>query len=69
MAADREEARHLLIDSARPFASAGVEGCGRGVLDARAALRALDARIDARIRDEENLFEGPLQEAPLLAAA
>lgn len=60
-----EEARQLLIDSARPFASAGVEGCGRGVLDARAALRALDARIDAQIRDEEDLFEA----APLLAAA
>ncbi|MCA1713678.1 MAG: S8 family serine peptidase [Gammaproteobacteria bacterium] len=60
-----QDARQLLIDSARPFASAGVEDSGRGVLDARAALRALDARIDAQIRDEEDLFEA----APLLAAA
>jgi len=52
-----EDARQILIDSVRPFASAGVEGCGCGVLDARAALRALDARIDAQLRDEEGQFE------------
>jgi subtilisin family serine protease len=49
---ESDEARQLLIEGARAFASAGVEGCGHGVLDARAALRALDARIDARLRDE-----------------
>ena len=51
---ESDDARQILIESARPFASAGIEGCGRGVLDARAALRALDARIDARLRDEED---------------
>lgn len=58
-----EDARQLLIDSTRPFAVAGVEGCGHGVLDARAALRALDARIDAQIRDEESLFEGTSEQS------
>ena len=56
---ESDEARQILIESARPFASAGVEGCGRGVLDARAALRALDARIDARLRDEEGSSDIP----------
>ena len=48
-----EEARQVLVESARPFAGAGVRGSGRGVLDAAAALRALDARIDAAIALEE----------------
>jgi subtilisin family serine protease len=56
---ESDEARQILIDGARPFATAGVEGCGHGVLDARAALRALDARIDARLRDEEDPLDIP----------
>jgi len=48
-----EDARQILVESARPFSGAGVDGCGRGVLDAAAALRALDARIDAAIAAED----------------
>jgi len=48
------DARQVLIDSARPFASAGITGCGGGVLDAMAALQALDARIDEQIRREDS---------------
>lgn len=60
-----EEARQILIDSARPFASAGNIGCGRGVLDAMAALRALDAHIDEQLHDEDDVDEA----TPALAAA
>jgi len=49
-----EDARQILMQSARPFASAGIDGCGNGVLDAQAALRALDARIDAQVREEDD---------------
>jgi subtilisin family serine protease len=65
---DSAEARRILVESVRPFASAGVEGCGHGVLDARAALRALDARIDAQLRDEEDPFEA-LEVRPARVAA
>lgn len=62
------EAREILVASARPFAVSGVAGCGHGVLDARAALRALDARIDAQIAAEED--DGlRLDAAPALVAA
>lgn len=44
--------RELLVGSVQPFAQAGVEGCGVGVLDALAALQALDARIDAALEQE-----------------
>ncbi|MFZ5636456.1 MAG: S8 family peptidase [Pseudomonadota bacterium] len=47
-----EDARRLLIASARPFAEAGVVGCGHGVLDAYAALRMLDAEIDRSLRED-----------------
>jgi len=40
-------ALELLRASARPFATAGVQGLGRGVLDAWAALRAVDEWIDS----------------------
>jgi subtilisin family serine protease len=40
-------ALELLCASARPFASAGVQGLGRGVLDVWAALRAVDEWIDS----------------------
>jgi subtilisin family serine protease len=49
-----DDARRILVASARPFAEAGVVGCGAGVLDALAALRALDAEIDAGIADEDD---------------
>lgn len=63
---DSVEAREVLIESARPFASAGVEGCGHGVVDAMAALQALDARIDRAIRDEG---DEPVEPPAALAAA
>lgn len=50
---DGEDARRILIASARPFAAAGVTGCGAGVVDALGALRALDAEIDRSLREEE----------------
>ncbi|GAB3389062.1 S8 family peptidase [Lysobacter fragariae] len=61
-----DDAREVLIESSRPFASAGFDGCGRGVVDAIAALRALDARIDRQISEEEN--DTP-DATPALAAA
>ena len=62
-----DDARRILIESARPFASAGVDGCGRGVLDALAALRALDAEIDAEMRDEDEDDEVVATAAPIAA--
>lgn len=52
-----DDARRFLIASARPFAEAGVVGCGQGVLDALGALRALDAEIDQSVRAEEGFDE------------
>ena len=52
-----DDVRRLLIASTRPFAEAGVVGCGSGVLDALGALRALDADIDQSIREEEGFDE------------
>jgi subtilisin family serine protease len=48
-----EEARAVLIASARPFAQPGVTDCGAGVIDAMAALHALDAHIDAQLREAD----------------
>jgi subtilisin family serine protease len=61
-----EDCKRLLIASARPFSRAGVTGCGHGVLDAEAALRALDADIDLNLRDADT--DGAWT-APALAAA
>lgn len=61
-----EEARQILIDSARPFASAGFKGCGHGVLDAIAALRGLDRYIDQQLRE---LDSDPIDAPPALVAA
>lgn len=47
-----ETAREILVASVRPFASAGVTGCGSGIVDALAALQALDQRIDQALADE-----------------
>lgn len=54
-----EDVRLLLMRSARPFSTAGVSGCGAGVLDIRAALRALDAHIDAQVHAEDLLTATP----------
>jgi len=62
-----EDARQILIDSARPFASAGQVGFGRGVLDAIAALRALDARIDDAIHAEDDDESNDVSPAPVAA--
>jgi subtilisin family serine protease len=56
---DSADARQILVESARPFASAGVTGCGGGVLDAMAALQALDARIDEQLRREDGEAADP----------
>jgi subtilisin family serine protease len=47
--------KELLIESARPFGRAGVEGCGRGVVDALGALQRLDAYIDDALAAEEGM--------------
>lgn len=44
---DGPTVRELLVTTASPFAPGAAEGCGAGILDAAAALRALAARIDA----------------------
>lgn len=62
-----EDCRRLLVASARPFARAGVTGCGHGVLDAAAALRALDADIDLHLRDADGGTQPDVP--PALAAA
>jgi subtilisin family serine protease len=49
-----EDCKRLLVASARPFARAGITGSGQGVLDADAALRALDDFIDLRLRDADS---------------
>ena len=59
-----EDAREILMQTVRPFSGAGVQGCGTGVLDAAAALRALDARIDAAIAEEEGAAVTPFDVVP-----
>jgi subtilisin family serine protease len=61
-----EDCKRLLIASARPFSRAGVTGCGNGIVDAEAALRALDADIDLNLRDADT--DGAWS-SPALAAA
>jgi subtilisin family serine protease len=49
---DGAQVCRLLTDSAQPFAGASAyPGCGAGVLDAAAALRTLDAQLDAALPD------------------
>jgi subtilisin family serine protease len=43
---DAETVRDILMRTAQPFAVSGVSGCGAGILDAAAALAALDQDID-----------------------
>jgi subtilisin family serine protease len=49
--------RELLVESATPFPGAPVAGCGAGVLNAAAALRALDTWIDRTLPDDAGLVE------------
>lgn len=44
----------ILVGTVRPFAQAQVAGCGVGIVDALAALRELDARIDASLSGSES---------------
>lgn len=47
--------RDILMRTAQPFAAgADAAGCGAGILDAAAALAALDARIDQDLEDHED---------------
>ena len=66
---DGEDARRILIASARPFASAGVTGCGAGVVDALGALRALDAEIDRSLREEADNEQNDSTDVPTAATA
>lgn len=56
--------RSLLVDGAAPFAAgADARGCGRGILDAVASLRALDALLDDTLdqeRESTRSFAGAL---------
>jgi subtilisin family serine protease len=52
MPLDATLVKTLLIDSVSPFAGTPPEGCGAGVLDAYAALRALDAYADNALPDD-----------------
>lgn len=54
---DSECARQLLVQSCQPFGGTRESGCGAGVLDAAAALAALDAMID-QAREEEQSGDG-----------
>lgn len=51
-----DDVRALLAQSCRPHARARTEGCGAGVLDVYAVLRALDAAID---RDSDDTTDAP----------
>ncbi len=70
---DSHDAGDVLAASARPFGRAGVEGSGRGVVDALAALRLLDRRIDqdialeAQPRDERDEDAIPTPSGPEVA--
>ncbi|GAB1595828.1 hypothetical protein PAGU2638_15070 [Lysobacter sp. PAGU 2638] len=65
-----DDCKRLLIASARPFARAGITGCGHGVLDAAAALRALDDDIDQHLRDADADVDGTWTEpSPARVAA
>jgi subtilisin family serine protease len=48
----------LLKQTAQPFAGGAVAGCGAGILDAAAALVALDAFIDASLTQEDDADDG-----------
>lgn len=49
--------RQLLMESAQPFSGGATSGCGAGVLDALAALQALDKYIDRTQPDDPGHVE------------
>lgn len=57
MPLDPDLVRDLLMSTARPFPGTSVQGCGAGILDAPAALSALDRELANRMR-------GPPAQAP-----
>ncbi|MES2019304.1 MAG: S8 family serine peptidase [Pseudomonadota bacterium] len=57
MPVDAACAIKLLTESCQPFGARAGEGCGAGILDAAAALVALDTMID-RMRDGEDTEDG-----------
>lgn len=54
---DSVEVRNLLVGSATSFPGRSAAGCGAGVLDAYAALQALDAFIDRSLPDDPGHVE------------
>lgn len=58
MPLDAALVKNLLINSASPFAGAAPNGCGAGVLNAHAALRALDTYIDRAFPDSMQIEDG-----------
>ena len=49
---DAETVRDILMRTAQPFAAGAAPGCGAGILDAAAALAALDQDIDRALGDQ-----------------
>lgn len=49
---DADTVRRILMRTAQPFAADGQAGCGTGILDAAAALAALDEEIDSVLGDQ-----------------
>jgi len=49
--------RSLLAGSVQPFSGGAAPGCGAGILDAAAALRALDEHIDQTLPDDPGQVE------------
>ncbi len=49
---DAETVRRILMRTAQPFSAGDQTGCGTGILDAAAALAALDAEIDSALGDQ-----------------
>jgi subtilisin family serine protease len=52
---DAARVRQLLRASARPFTGPALDGYGAGILDAAAALRALDAEFDGQTPPQQSL--------------
>lgn len=51
-AINAETVRDILMRTAQPFAAGDAAGCGAGILDAAAALAALDQEIDRALGDQ-----------------
>ena len=54
---DAETVRAILMRTAQPFAAGDATGCGTGILDAAAALGALDEEMD-RVPGEQPEADG-----------